>query len=71
VTTDQAKVLNKSRVVHLTVDPSIPEMPVTKIGEESEEEETDPDRVITNSRPCEASDGLLDYDGLVTLYKCV
>lgn len=77
VSPDQENEFNKSRVVHVTIDPSIPTTRVTTIQEEADAAaagqpvETDPDRVITNSRPCEPSDGLLDYDGLVSLYQCV
>lgn len=79
----QEKVFNDSSVVHISIDPSIPKTIERKVHENQEEDESeaaagqeekgesDPDRIITNSRPCLPSDGLLDYNSLISLYRWV
>ena len=85
----QRQTLAHSRVVHMTIDPSVPyndPTPVTDEGEdttrntdakdsgngdaegESGGDSSDPDRIITNSRPAQPEDGLLSDDELVALF---
>jgi RNA exonuclease NGL2 len=60
--------LQMSRVIHISVDPTIP--PTTKKAddEEGDGSETDPDRVINNSRAAVSSDGLLSDLELISLF---
>ncbi|KAJ8596965.1 Endonuclease/exonuclease/phosphatase [Rhizopogon salebrosus TDB-379] len=60
--------LQMSRVIHISVDPTIP--PTTKKAddEEGDGSETDPDRVINNSRAAVLSDGLLSDLELISLF---
>ncbi|KIM21538.1 hypothetical protein M408DRAFT_29497 [Serendipita vermifera MAFF 305830] len=80
ITPQQQHIYDYSRVVHVTIDPTIPKMPTYQIhleqnddeeggGAGGEEEENDPDRVIVNSRACIPSDGLLDLEELKDLYR--
>ena len=63
----QELTVNASRVVHVSLDSSIPISDPNKAAEEEEggeaatssSEEKDPDRVITNTRPATDADGLL------------
>ena len=77
ITAAQEKAYNASRVVHVSIDPTVPKSQELKPHEEKDEEggeqteEKDPDRVITNSRPCIPSDGLLDIEELKDLYTYV
>ncbi|EAU93062.2 hypothetical protein CC1G_06782 [Coprinopsis cinerea okayama7 len=60
-----------SYVVHRTVDPSIAQDQPQVAGdteEGGEAEAVDPDRVITNARPAQPSDGLLATDELVSFH---
>jgi RNA exonuclease NGL2 len=57
-----------SRVIHITIDPTVP--PTTKKAddEEGDGSEADPDRVINNSRVATSSDGLLSDFELTSLF---
>ncbi|KAI0036603.1 Endonuclease/exonuclease/phosphatase [Vararia minispora EC-137] len=57
--------LAASRVVHISVDPTIL---LTEPTIPDEDAEMDPDRIITNARPARPDDGLLDDAGLLDLY---
>ncbi|KAI9445288.1 Endonuclease/exonuclease/phosphatase [Lactarius indigo] len=61
----QEQLLTKSRVVHVSVDPSVP---LTASAETNEDDESDPDRVITNAREALPADGLLSSPELVELF---
>ncbi|OJA10819.1 hypothetical protein AZE42_00265 [Rhizopogon vesiculosus] len=60
--------LQISRVIHISIDPTVP--PTTKKAddEEGDGSETDPDRVINNSRAAASSDGLLSDLDLTSLF---
>lgn len=71
LTTDQKAEIAVSRVVHVTIDPSIPIADPKKAAAEDEEdgavaesEGDDPDRVITNARRAGPKDGLLEPEEL-------
>lgn len=69
-------VLSPSRVVHVSIDPSISIATPAAAAADGDEagaaggdgEEEDPDRVITNARPAKPEDGLLDSRSLVSLF---
>lgn len=66
LTPAQEQLLAKSRVVHVSVDPSVP---LTGSAETNEDEaEFDPYRVITNAREALPADGLLSSPELVELF---
>ncbi|KAH9175266.1 Endonuclease/exonuclease/phosphatase [Lactarius sanguifluus] len=65
LTPAQEQLLAKSRVVHVSVDPSVP---LTASAETNEDDESDPDRVITNAREALPADGLLSSPELVELF---
>ncbi len=65
LTSAQEQLLTKSRVVHVSVDPSVP---LTGSAETNEDDESDPDRVITNAREALPTDGLLSSGELVGLF---
>ncbi|KAH8998879.1 Endonuclease/exonuclease/phosphatase [Lactarius hatsudake] len=65
LTPAQERLLAKSRVVHVSVDPSVP---LTASAETNEDDESDPDRVITNAREAIPTDGLLSSPELVELF---
>ncbi|PVF91996.1 hypothetical protein CPB86DRAFT_769982 [Serendipita vermifera] len=67
VTESQYEVFNESRVVHVSIDPSIGHTEESKL----EDEENDPDRKIWNCRPCTDADGLLRADELEDMFKQV
>jgi len=73
LTLDQLSELERSRLVHVSLDPSIPATAVEDEdeggGDNEEEAEKDPDRVITNSRKPTPEDGLLDADELRSLFQ--
>jgi len=76
VTGSQLHAFNHSRVVHISIDPTTEKTYQPKpISEEEGEvkadqtQDQDPDRIITNSRPCVPSDGLLDFEELKLLYQ--
>lgn len=67
----QEERLVPSRVVHLSIDPTVAPT-LAKVPADDEEGgdagETDPDRVITNARRAKPSDGLLTTAELTELY---
>ncbi|KAH8988960.1 Endonuclease/exonuclease/phosphatase [Lactarius akahatsu] len=63
LTLAQEQLLAKSRVVHVSVDPSVP-----LTASSNEDDESDPDRVITNAREALPADGLLSSPELVELF---
>ena len=66
---EQQARLQVSRVVHVSIDPTVP-ISITKEAKEGGgEEEADPDRVIRNSRDSNLSDGLLSDTELSTLFR--
>jgi RNA exonuclease NGL2 len=67
VTESQYEAFNASRVVHVSIDPSIGGVPETGLKEEEE----DPDRKAWNCRPCNDSDGLLLAEELEDMFKQV
>jgi len=64
--TEHRNHLSSSRVTHISVDPSVPEDNPSK---DVDQEESDPDRVITNARSAIAADGLLNDDELLSLFS--
>lgn len=64
---EQQERLQASRVVHVSIDPTVPTSIPKGADEGDGEEETDPDRVIRNSRNSNPSDGLLSDAELSTL----
>ncbi|KAI6007331.1 Endonuclease/exonuclease/phosphatase [Pisolithus albus] len=60
---EQKHGLDVSRVVHVSIDPSVPE------SSSAEGEEGDPDRVIRNSRVAEVPDGLLSDSEFSDLFR--
>ncbi|KAG1826035.1 endonuclease exonuclease phosphatase [Suillus subaureus] len=64
----QSQRLHMSRVIHVTIDSTVP--PTTKKAddEEGDGSEADPDRVINNSRVATSSDGLLSDLELTSLF---
>jgi RNA exonuclease NGL2 len=64
---DQQLRLMLSRVVHISIDPTVPK--TTKQSGDEEDEDNDPDRIITNARPASPSDGLLTSSELLDLYS--
>ncbi|KAG2159956.1 Endonuclease/exonuclease/phosphatase [Suillus bovinus] len=69
LTEAQSQRLHMSRVIHITIDPTVP--PTTKKAddEEGDGSEADPDKVINNSRLATSSDGLLSDLELVSLFR--
>ncbi|KAI6133140.1 Endonuclease/exonuclease/phosphatase [Pisolithus croceorrhizus] len=63
---EQKHSLDVSRVVHVSIDSSVPKSSTTD-GEEGEE--GDPDRIIRDSRVAEVSDGLLSDSELLDLFR--
>ncbi|KAL4064917.1 Endonuclease/exonuclease/phosphatase [Scleroderma yunnanense] len=65
---EQKHRLDASRVVHVSIDPTV----LTTMKSEPEEgaEEADPDRVIRNSRVAKPTDGLLSDSELSELFPC-
>lgn len=66
LTPDQENRLQNSRVVHVSVDPTVTTTPSAAGADD--EGAADPDHVITNARPAGAADGLLSTSELVDLY---
>ncbi|CAL1695497.1 unnamed protein product [Somion occarium] len=71
---EQRARLAPSRVVHVTIDPSVPVTTDKMMGDdvlidEEEGAETDPDRIITNAREAREEDGLLDDVELTKLFN--
>lgn len=78
----QVDALSFSRVVHFTIDPSVPRTDKKAAKDEEEDggepqegkdegesEEQDPDRTIVNTRQAGPQDGLLSDDELVQLFN--
>ncbi|KAI0778580.1 Endonuclease/exonuclease/phosphatase [Trametes elegans] len=68
----QKQSLEKSYVVHATIDPSVATNGAPPAEEEEEGAEaggSDPDRVIVNTRPAQPSDGLLTTTELERLFR--
>lgn len=53
--------------MHKTIDPTVP---VVTVDAAAEEENGDPDKIITNARSATPADGLLSSPELVALYSC-
>jgi RNA exonuclease NGL2 len=72
LTTSQEELLDKSRVVHVSVDPSVPLANPAVTNEDEDgggaQPDPDPDRVITNARGASPADGLLSSPELVELF---
>lgn len=72
VLSDQAAAISASRVVHVTMDPSVPLADPKKVANDEEggeqPEEEDPDRVIKNARLARPEDGLLEAHELESLF---
>ncbi|KAF8622890.1 hypothetical protein AX15_006655 [Amanita polypyramis BW_CC] len=66
---EQEACITESRVVHISVDPTIPK--TDKPSPDNDEEAIDPDRVITNARTATEADGLLCTAELQALYEGV
>lgn len=64
---EQQERLHVSRVVHVSIDPTVPTSITKQADEGGGEEEADPDRVIRNSRNSKPSDGLLSDTELSAL----
>jgi RNA exonuclease NGL2 len=70
LTSPQKELLEKSRVVHISVDPSVPltDTAMTNEDEDGGGAQPDPDRVITNARGASPADGLLSSPELMELF---
>lgn len=69
LTPAQEELLERSRVVHVSVDPTIPlTNPAAADDDEDGGAEADPDRVITNAREASPADGLLNSSELLDLF---
>ncbi|KAJ7783877.1 Endonuclease/exonuclease/phosphatase [Mycena maculata] len=67
LSTEQREQLEFSRVVHVSIDPSVPPTTGTPLRDD-ENEAVDPDRVMTNARHAIPADGLLSDEELVSLF---
>ncbi|KZT05970.1 Endonuclease/exonuclease/phosphatase [Laetiporus sulphureus 93-53] len=68
----QEERLSASRVVHVTIDPTVPvaqDVPSKEDEDGLEGEEADPDRDIVNARPARGEDGLLTDAELAAMFK--
>lgn len=61
----QEQAILDSRVIHATIDPTIP-IVTTKANDD---DEADPDRVITNARPAIPEDGLLTIPDIIAWFE--
>jgi hypothetical protein len=69
LTPAQEELLERSRVVHISVDPTVPlTSPAAANDDEDGGAEADPDRVITNAREASPADGLLNSSELLDLF---
>ena len=69
MTTAQEELLEKSRVVHVSVDPTVPlTNPFAINDDEDGGALADPDKLITNAREASPADGLLKSSELVDLF---
>jgi len=71
LTPAQEELLEKSRVVHISIDPSVPltNPTATATNDDEDEDGADPDRVITNARDATPADGLLSSRELANLFS--
>lgn len=65
---EQVACIEASRVVHVSVDPTVSEANKLVSSDNDEEEGVDPDRVITNARMATEADGLLSVAELRSLF---
>ncbi|KAF8507186.1 Endonuclease/exonuclease/phosphatase [Russula emetica] len=69
LTPAQEELLERSRVVHVSVDPTVPlTNPAAANDDEDGGAQADPDRVITNAREASPADGLLNSSELLDLF---
>jgi RNA exonuclease NGL2 len=69
LTPAQEELLERSRVVHVSVDPTVPlTNPFATNDDEDGGAQADPDKVITNARKASPADGLLKSSELVDLF---
>jgi hypothetical protein len=69
LTSAQEELLERSRVVHVSVDPTVPlTNPAAANDDEDDGAQADPDRVITNAREASPADGLLNSSELLDLF---
>ena len=72
MTTAQEELLENSRVIHVSVNPTVPTVPLTNRFAINDDEDggtqADPDKVITNAREASPADGLLKSSELVDLF---
>jgi len=69
LTPAQEELLERSRVVHASVDPTVPlTNPAAANDDEDGGAQVDPDRVITNAREALPADGLLNSSELLDLF---
>jgi RNA exonuclease NGL2 len=70
MTPAQEELLRRSRVVHVSVDPTVPLTNPAAASNEDEDggAQADPDRVITNARGASPADGLLNSSELADLF---
>jgi RNA exonuclease NGL2 len=69
LTPAQEQLLERSRVVHVSVDPTVPlTNPAAANDDEDGGAQADPDRVITNARDASPADGLLNTSELLDLF---
>jgi len=69
LTPAQEERLERSRVVHVSVDPTVPlTNPAAANDDEDGGAQADPDRVITNAREASPADGLLNSSELLDLF---
>ena len=72
LTTAQEELLEKSRVIHVSVNPTVSTVPLTNPFAINDDEDggtqADPDKVITNAREASPADGLLKSFELVDLF---
>ena len=66
---EQVACIEESRVVHVSVDPTVSESVKHVASDDEEEEGVDPDRNIVNARIATESDGLLSVTELQSLYE--
>jgi hypothetical protein len=70
LTPAQEELLERSRVVHVSVDPTVPlTNPAAADDDEDGGAQADPDRVITNARKASPADGLLNLSELLDLFS--
>ncbi len=66
---EQVACIEGSRVVHVSVDPTVSEADKPISSDNDEEEGVDPDRDITNARMATEADGLLSVAELRSLFE--